>query len=50
MLIGYARVSTIEQNAQLQIDELEKVGCAKIFQDGLWVTNAPYGATWLTKD
>ena len=33
MLIGYARVSTIEQNVTLQIDELEKVGCEKIFCD-----------------
>ena len=33
MLIGYARVSSIEQNVTLQIDELEKVGCEKIFRD-----------------
>ena len=33
MLIGYARVSTIEQNASLQTDELKKAGCEKIFQD-----------------
>ncbi len=33
MLIGYARVSTIEQNISLQIDELKKVGCEKIFHD-----------------
>lgn len=31
MLIGYSRVSTGDQNPQLQIDALEKVGCEKIF-------------------
>ena len=33
MQIGYVRVSTIEQNVHLQIDELKKVGCEKIFRD-----------------
>lgn len=33
MKIGYARISTIDQNLELQIDALEKVGCEKIFTD-----------------
>lgn len=33
MNIGYARVSTAEQNMDLQIQELENIGCEKIFQE-----------------
>ncbi|MBU1169474.1 MAG: recombinase family protein [Proteobacteria bacterium] len=33
MLVGYARVSTHEQNLDLQNDALEKCGCEKIFAD-----------------
>jgi len=32
-LIGYARVSTAEQNTSLQTDALAKAGCTKIFTD-----------------
>ena len=31
MLVGYARVSTQDQNLDLQKDELTKAGCEKIF-------------------
>ena len=33
MNIGYARVSTDDQDQSLQISELEKAGCERIFQD-----------------
>lgn len=33
MYIGYARVSTKEQNLDLQLDLLNKEGCTKIFQE-----------------
>lgn len=33
MLIGYARVSTQDQNLELQREALSKIGCRKVFED-----------------
>ncbi len=31
--LGYARVSTVEQNADLQTRALEEAGCVKVYTD-----------------
>jgi DNA invertase Pin-like site-specific DNA recombinase len=35
MKIGYARISTLEQNLDLQVDALKQAGCQKIITDEL---------------
>ena len=32
-LVGYARISTSEQDMALQFDALATAGCAQVFQD-----------------
>ena len=33
MKIGYARVSSTEQNLEVQLKQLKKIGCEKIYQE-----------------
>lgn len=40
MLIGYARVSTQDQNLDLQNEALAKAGCKKIFDDKICGSHA----------
>lgn len=40
MLVGYARVSTEEQNLDLQLDALKQAGCENFFQDEMSGANS----------
>ena len=40
MLIGYARVSTQDQNLELQREALRQAGCQKVFEDQVSGTRA----------
>ena len=51
MLIGYARVSTIDQNLALQRDALSEAGCEKIFIEqnvgSRYGSAGTHGGAWL---
>jgi DNA invertase Pin-like site-specific DNA recombinase len=40
MLVGYARVSTVDQSLDHQLSALEEVGCEKLYQDQISGTKA----------
>jgi len=40
MFVGYARVSTSDQNLDLQLSALKKIGCEKLYQDQMSGTKA----------
>jgi DNA invertase Pin-like site-specific DNA recombinase len=45
MFVGYARVSTSEQNLDLQADALTQAGCEKLFTDQMSAAPRPSDPT-----
>ena len=45
-LLGYARVSTTDQQPQLQVDALERAGCYRVFTETASCRPAPTQRTW----
>ena len=48
MLVGYARVSTLDQNFDLQLSALTQAGCGKIYEDQISGTRAERPGLTLT--
>ncbi len=46
MIIGYAHVSTQDQNPQLQRDALEEAGCEQVFEERVTGTKRERPSCW----
>jgi hypothetical protein len=48
--VGYARVSTADQNLRRQIDALNSAGCIRVFEEKLFGRNAERPQLWACLD
>ena len=49
MLIGYARISTLDQNPALQLDALRAAGCERIYEERASAAKEDRPELWRSK-